>query len=40
MSKQVLVGINEIVEGWSNEAGDFINKVWLSNNLAFAKKTS
>ena len=32
MSKQVLVGKNDIVEGWSNEAGDFINRVWLYNN--------
>ena len=29
MSKQVQVTKNDIVEGWSLEAGDFINKVML-----------
>jgi hypothetical protein len=27
MSKQVQIGLNDIIEGWSVESADFINKV-------------
>jgi hypothetical protein len=31
MAKQVLVKAGEIPEGWSEEAADFINKVFLTS---------
>ncbi len=40
MSKQVQVKKNDIPEGWSTEAADFINRVQIIyNSLVTSKKT-
>jgi hypothetical protein len=40
MAKQVQIKKNEIPEGWSIEAADFVNKVIVYLMTAFTKKTS
>jgi hypothetical protein len=39
MSKQVQVTKNDIVEGWSLEAGDFINKVNIIYKASYYKES-
>jgi hypothetical protein len=40
MSKQVQVKKNEIPEGWSVEAADFVNRVVIILNIVTPKKAS